>query len=210
MFECQFSFSTPLRHKYKQSFDLSASNHHFGVRVCGAAQLPRGCCQSKASPPAQTAFLQKSWPISVCPGFFQPEVAIFGQINTLLFWQQRLGSEARMRSPLRAPEQQNNTQQDTTRTQLENKGLQNYCHPLITQSRPEANNQEATCPASWKLMLWKKSPHSQKFMMFLFCDNKEKKRERLPLRADQTCFFQNNDFCLCVALGPQENEAHGF
>lgn len=45
---------------------ISASNHHLTEVNADSCSAAPGCCQSKASPLAQTGFLGNSWPISVC------------------------------------------------------------------------------------------------------------------------------------------------
>lgn len=129
----------------------------------------------------------------------------FGQINTLLFWEQGLRSMAQMRSPLKTPEQQNNRQQDKTRTEVENEGLGNYWHPLLASGLPEVRNRERTCPAVSSL---KKS--LKKYLQslnILLCETKE--REMCLIGVDNILrslpqswwlYFVMWVVCVCVAL----------
>lgn len=129
----------------------------------------------------------------------------FGQINTLLFWEQGLRSMAQMRSPLKTPEQQNNRQQDKTRTEVENEGLGNYWHPLLASGLPEVRNGERTYPAVSSL---KKS--LKKYLQslnILLCETKE--REMCLIGVDNILrslpqswwlYFVMWVVCVCVAL----------
>lgn len=135
----------------------------------------------------------------------------FGQINTLLFWEQGLRSMAQMRSPLKTPEQQNNRQQDKTRTEVENEGLGNYWHPLLASGLPEVRNGERTCPAVSSLKKYLQS------LNILLCETKEREMCLIvdnilrSLPQSWWLYFVMWVVCVCVWLwGPWENTAHYF
>lgn len=124
----------------------------------------------------------------------------FGQINTLLFWEQGLRSMAQMRSPLKTPEQQNNRQQDKTRTEVENEGLGNYWHPLLASGLPEVRNGERTCPAVSSLKKYLQS------LNILLCETKEREMCLIvdnilrSLPQSWWLYFVIWVVCVCVAL----------
>lgn len=129
----------------------------------------------------------------------------FGQINTLLFWEQGLRSMAQMRSPLKTPEQQNNRQQDKTRTEVENEGLGNYWHLLLASGLPEVRNWERICPAVSSLE--KSLKKYLQSLNILLCETKE--REMCLIGVDNILrslpqswwlFFVMWVVCVCVWL----------
>lgn len=212
------------------AFINSASNHHLtavNADFCCVAQWL--FVESISSSPDWLPWKLLAYFCLPWLGFFQAEVAIFGQINTLLFWERGFKSEVQMRSPLKAPAQQNNRQQDKTRTATKrrhrNRGFGNYRLPVLESGRPKAKSwgrvserERELPPPPKKKNIFNKN-RRKKWFYLTFCSLKQENmlnswwayfKAFTTGQTRHVCVLLQEKSCLCAAVKPWENGAHNF